>query len=276
MRLTIATPTRLAIAATLLAAAAAPSAAQANPSRELPAECATATSQTAINACAARGYRQADSALTQEYQHALSTSTGARQTALRNAQRAWVAYRDAHCRYATIGFAGRSAEAMRSLCLASLTRGRTRELEQSAANTGVGPGAVGKPRPVPLPAKPPGGVSAPSVSGTVSYRERIALPEGAVLSVRLEDVSRQNAAAILVAERTIPLAGQQVPIPFTLAYNAGAINANNQYVVRATIRAPGTSTGPGQLLFTTTRSYPVITRGNPSVVTITAERARAP
>ena len=278
MRLTIATPNRLAIAAvTLLAAAAAPSAAQANPARELPADCANATSQAAIDACAARGYRQADSALAQQYQRALSGSTGARRAALQKAQQAWITYRDAHCRYATIGYSGGSAEAMqKSLCLASLTRERTHDLEQALTNTGVGPGAVGRPKPVPLPANPPGGAAAPTVSGTVTYRERMALPSGSILSVRLEDVSRQNAAAVLVAERTIPLAGQQVPIPFTLSYNAGAIKPNAQYAVRATIRAAGTPAGPGQLLFTTTRSYPVITRGNPNVVTITVERARAP
>jgi putative lipoprotein len=278
MRLTILTPTRLGIAAaTLLAAAPTPSAAQANPARELPPDCANATSQTAIDACAARGYRQADSALTQQYQRALSASTGARRAALQKAQQAWAAYRDAHCRYATIGYSGGSAEAMqKSLCLASLTRDRTRDLEESLTNTGVGPGAVGKPKPVPLPATPPGGATAPTVSGTVTYRERMALPEGAVLSVRLDDVSRQDASAIPVAERTIPLSGQQVPIPFTLSYNAGAIKPNNQYAVRATIRAAGPPSGTGRLLFTTTRSYPVITRGNPNVVTITVERARAP
>ena len=276
MRLTTNTPTRLArVALTALAAATGALTAHGNPASDLPTECANATSQTAMNTCAARGYRQADSALTREYQRALSSSTGARHTALRNAQQAWVTYRDAHCRYATIGFAGGSAEPMhKSLCLASLTRARTQDLEQAAANTGVGPGAVGKPKPVPLPATPPGGANAPTLRGTVTYRERMALPAGAVLTVRLEDVSRQGAPAVPVAERTIPLDGQQVPIPFTLSYNAGAIRENGDYAVRATIRAGGTSPGAGQLLFTTTRRYAVITRGNPTVIQITVERAR--
>jgi putative lipoprotein len=243
---------------------------------DLPADCANATSQTAINACAARGYRQADSALTQAYQHTLTSATGARRAALSSAQRAWVTYRDAHCRYATIGYSGGSGEAMqKSLCLASLTRARMRDLEQAAANTGVGPGAVNKPKPVPLPATPPGGASAPAVTGTVTYRERMALPAGAVLTVRLEDVSRTDAPAVLVAERTIPLATQQVPIPFSLSYNASAIRGNGDYAVRAMIRTAGATSGPSQLLFTTTRRYAVITRGNPTVVHIMVERASA-
>jgi putative lipoprotein len=102
----------------------------------------------------------------------------------------------------------------------------------------------------------------------------MALPAGAVLTVRLEDVSRQGMPAVLVAERTIPLNGQQVPIPFTLSYNAGAIKENGEYSLRALIRTGATSPGSGQLLFTTTRRYAVITRGNPTVVQITLERAR--
>ena len=148
---------RLHIPAFLIAVAAATTL-RAQGKSELPADCANATSQTALNACAARGYRQADSALTRLYQRTLSSATGARRSALKSAQQAWVAYRDAHCRYATLGYAGGSAEPMqKSLCLASLTRARVHDLEQATENTGVGPGAVGKPKPVPLPAKRPDG-----------------------------------------------------------------------------------------------------------------------
>ncbi|MGH9947616.1 MAG: YbaY family lipoprotein, partial [Pyrinomonadaceae bacterium] len=57
------------------------------------------------------------------------------------------------------------------------------------------------------------------VSGTVTYRQRSALPSTAVLSVRLLDVSRADAAADIIAEDRIDLAGKQVPISFDIAYD---------------------------------------------------------
>ena len=50
-----------------------------------------------------------------------------------------------------------------------------------------------------------------AVSGTVTYRERIALTAGARLVVELRDVSLQDAAAPLIARQTIENPGQ-VPI----------------------------------------------------------------
>jgi putative lipoprotein len=54
------------------------------------------------------------------------------------------------------------------------------------------------------------------IRGTAAYRERMALPPGAVLEVRLEDVSRADAPAELLASATI-VTDRQVPIPFALA-----------------------------------------------------------
>lgn len=93
------------------------------------------------------------------------------------------------------------------------------------------------------------------VSGTVSYRERIALPADAVVDVALLDVSRMDVAATVLSEKTIEPT-RQVPIPFELAYDAGAIDPRMSYAVRATIRRGETH------LFVTDRHYPVLTRGN--------------
>lgn len=49
-----------------------------------------------------------------------------------------------------------------------------------------------------------------AVTGSVAYRERIALSPDAVLEVRLSDVSRQDAAPV-IAETTVVPAGRQVP-----------------------------------------------------------------
>ena len=92
------------------------------------------------------------------------------------------------------------------------------------------------------------------VTGTVGYRERMALSPEAVVSVQLLDVSRADAAAITVGEQTIESPGQ-APVAFAITYDPDAIDERNSYAVRAEIL------DRGQLIFTTDRHYPVITRG---------------
>ncbi len=104
------------------------------------------------------------------------------------------------------------------------------------------------------------------VSGTIGYRERMALPPTAVVQVQLLDVSKQDIASTTMAETSIEAAGKQVPIPFELTYNPAAIDANRTYAVRATIR------DGDALLFTTTASHQVITRGNPARVDLMLQR----
>jgi putative lipoprotein len=94
----------------------------------------------------------------------------------------------------------------------------------------------------------------PHISGTVAYRERIALPTNAVVRVTLAEISRQDVAPTVVAETRIEPT-HQVPIPFELEYDPGEIESHLTYAVRATIRRDET------LLFTTDRIYPVLTRG---------------
>lgn len=103
------------------------------------------------------------------------------------------------------------------------------------------------------------------VTGTVTYLQQIALPPNAVVEVTLQEVSRLDAAAVLVSEQKIPTAGQQVPIPFALSYNPSQINPSYTYVVRAKI------TLDGQMRWTSSSAYRVITQGNPSTVEIQLE-----
>lgn len=95
-----------------------------------------------------------------------------------------------------------------------------------------------------------------SLSGSVTYRQRIALPPEAVVEVQLQDVSRADAPAAVVAQQTIPTEGRQVPIPFSLSYDPSAIQAGRRYVVRAQMRD-----GAGALLWTTTTARPVLENG---------------
>ncbi|QJQ05312.1 hypothetical protein EJG51_005015 [Undibacterium piscinae] len=93
------------------------------------------------------------------------------------------------------------------------------------------------------------------VSGSAAYKQRIALPPDAVLTVRVEDVSRADAHAKVLAETSESFGNRQVPIRFLLKVPSSAIDERFTYSVRATIKSGN------DLLFSTTRSYPVLTRG---------------
>jgi putative lipoprotein len=104
------------------------------------------------------------------------------------------------------------------------------------------------------------------VAGSVTFRERMALPPDAVVEVTLVDVSRMDAAARVVAETTVVTSGRQVPLPFELRYDDSRIDPSRSYAVRATIRSGG------QMQFTTDQVHPVITQGNPTRVDLTLVR----
>ncbi|HTL87910.1 MAG TPA: YbaY family lipoprotein [Leptolyngbya sp.] len=96
------------------------------------------------------------------------------------------------------------------------------------------------------------------VSGSVSYRQRIALPPNATVRVQLQDVSKADAPAVTIAEQTIETNGKQVPIPFSLVYNPADIESTGRYTVRAQILIDK------QLRWTSTTADPVITQGTPT------------
>lgn len=99
-----------------------------------------------------------------------------------------------------------------------------------------------------------------SVIGTVTYRERIALSPGAVVTVQLRDTSLMDVASELIAEQVITNPGQ-VPIAFEVNYNEDDINPRNTYSIQARI-----TESDGRLAFINDTAYDVITRGNPTRV----------
>ncbi|WP_420617713.1 YbaY family lipoprotein [Candidatus Poriferisocius sp.] len=99
-----------------------------------------------------------------------------------------------------------------------------------------------------------------SVMGTVTYRERIALSPGAVVTVQLRDTSLMDVASELIAEQVITNPGQ-VPIEFEVHYNEDDINPRNTYSIQARI-----TESDGRLAFINDTAYDVITRGNPTRV----------
>ncbi|WOD38395.1 YbaY family lipoprotein [Nodosilinea sp. E11] len=97
-----------------------------------------------------------------------------------------------------------------------------------------------------------------SVTGTVTYLPRIAMPPNAVLDVTLVDVSRAGAPAIVLASQSTVFGERQVPIPFELVYDPAQIDSRFTYAVQARIMVEG------QLRFISTRRFAVITQGNPT------------
>ena len=102
--------------------------------------------------------------------------------------------------------------------------------------------------------------------GSVTYRERVALPPDAVVEVWLIDVSPLILPLALIAETTVPSQGRQVPIPFELRYDQKKIQPDHIYGVKAAIRSAG------EILFETTTAHHVITQGNPSQVELWLHR----
>ena len=70
-----------------------------------------------------------------------------------------------------------------------------------------------------------GGTSVARVTGTVTYRERIALPPTAVIKVQLVDVSRADTPAIVLGEQITQAAGKQVPFAFEIQFDPARIEA---------------------------------------------------
>jgi putative lipoprotein len=99
-----------------------------------------------------------------------------------------------------------------------------------------------------------------TVTGTVTYLQRMALPPGAVIEVKLQDMSLADAPAKVIAEQKITPGQKQVPVAFELKFDPAKIAAKNRYSVSARILVDG------QLRFISDPSYPVVTGGNPSHV----------
>lgn len=93
------------------------------------------------------------------------------------------------------------------------------------------------------------------LSGTVTYKARVALPAGAVIDVELNDVSRADGPAQTLARSRIVTRGEQVPIPFTLRYAPDAIQPRGRYLVQVRV------TVNGRLTWITATAHPVFANG---------------
>lgn len=108
------------------------------------------------------------------------------------------------------------------------------------------------------------------ITGSVAYRERIALPPDAKIVVSLEDVSRSDKSAAFVAQQTLRPSAQ-VPVLFNLRYIPSAINRKHSYAVRAAILD-----SEDELMWTSTASYPVLFNEPEKPLAIVMERVIHP
>ena len=103
------------------------------------------------------------------------------------------------------------------------------------------------------------------IKGAIWYRERMALPPDAQISVFLEDVSRMDvAAAVIASTRLDPEGGP--PWQFELPYNSKNIHAKRHYALRVRIEAEG------KLMFINTEHIPAFEKGLEGPIEIMVSR----
>ncbi|MET0404427.1 MAG: YbaY family lipoprotein [Cystobacter sp.] len=116
------------------------------------------------------------------------------------------------------------------------------------------PPVLPAPAPQPIVTAPPP-PSLTELSGSVSYRERIALTPEAVVHVEVVREGPGEGQTRVVGEQTIREPGQ-VPIPFSVTLSE-TLDPNATYLVRARIT-------DGELHFVSREPVPVLTQGNPA------------
>ena len=103
------------------------------------------------------------------------------------------------------------------------------------------------------------GANGASVTGTITYDQRTALPADATIQVQIQDVSLADAPAEVIGDITMPADGKQVPIPYEVKYNPDEIQDNHSYSMSVRIED-----SRGKLLFISDTHTPVIMRGSPT------------
>lgn len=93
-------------------------------------------------------------------------------------------------------------------------------------------------------------MAAASVTGTATYRERMALPPDAVFEAVIEDSSKADAPALVLGRTEVT--SFQVPVSFSIAYDPAKLDPRARYSVRTRILVQG------RLWFTSDTFHPVL------------------
>lgn len=85
-----------------------------------------------------------------------------------------------------------------------------------------------------------------TVTGQITYRERIALPPTAQVEIQLSDVSLMDAPSRTIAQQRFTADGRQVPFAFSLTVDQRPLDPRHSYAVSARI-----TDASGRLMFIT-------------------------
>lgn len=92
--------------------------------------CSKAETQAELNICAGKEYKAADVSLNQVYRQLVALLDDQEKTQLKEAQTAWLKYRDTNCEFVADQYKGGTIRPMiLGYCLAEVTRNRTTELK---------------------------------------------------------------------------------------------------------------------------------------------------
>jgi len=89
------------------------------------------------------------------------------------------------------------------------------------------------------PTPPPAAGDELVVQGTVTYRQRVALPPQAVITVQLVDLAQADAAARVLVEQRLAAGDNQVPFGFSLRVPTAAIAPTARLGLQARIEVDG-------------------------------------
>ena len=92
--------------------------------------CSDLDTQAEMNICAGKEYKAADASLNRVYQQLVALLEPQEKSQLKEAQTAWIKYRDTNCEFVADQYKGGSIRPMiYGLCLAEVTRNRASELK---------------------------------------------------------------------------------------------------------------------------------------------------
>jgi len=118
-------------------------------------------------------------------------------------------------------------------------------------------------------AAPPAGMR--RVQGSVMLPDRAPLEPGTLVVIRLQDASRVDVPAMVLAERRIEAGDQrQAPFLFNFGVEPERIDPRGRYTVSARIERDG------RLLYASDTAYPVLTQGAGDVARLLLRRVLRP
>ena len=92
--------------------------------------CANAQTQAEMNQCAGKAFRAADATMNQAYKRLVSMLDPNETAQLKEAQLAWLKYRDTNCEFVADEYKGGSIRPLiLATCLGNMTKSRTAELK---------------------------------------------------------------------------------------------------------------------------------------------------